>query len=218
MSIGTITEHTTGGHTGAGTRSAVTAAGLVGALGSGGFIAGLFLLHGLSPAAMRRAPVTVTECLIAGLAYVAMAVGLPGLAAVTRLPRWVLSTAAAGCAFIAIQAWASGSVIAHVASSVSDDEFDRLGKATFLLLLLSLPMIVVCLVGFVALGIIGWRRRAMSRGACVLLMLAGIVALTGSFPPVGLLAGLGLAWTARTAAPAPELAAQIAAGVQPEPV
>jgi hypothetical protein len=59
-----------------------------------------------------------------------------------------------------------------MAGSVSDDEFDRLDKATFLLQRLSVPMIVVCLVGFVALGIISWRRRAISRGACVLLMLA----------------------------------------------
>src|SRR2546430_2489593 len=125
----------------------MTAAGLAGALGSGGFIAGPFLLHGLSPAPMQRAPATVTESLVAGLAYIAIAISLPGLAGGTKLPRWVLSTAAVGCAFIAIQAWADGSVIAHVASSVSDDEFDRLGKSTFLLQLLSAPMIAVCLVG-----------------------------------------------------------------------
>jgi uncharacterized membrane protein YdcZ (DUF606 family) len=199
MSIDTTTSPAATGQTTSGTRGAVTVAGLVGALGSGGFIAGLFVLHGLSNAQMQRAPVTVIACLVAGLAYVAMAISLPGLAGGTKVPRWVLSTAAVGCAFIAIQAWADGSVIAHVASSVSDDEFDRLGKSTFLLQLLSAPMIAACLVGFVALGIVGWRRRAMSRGACVLLILAGLVSLTGSFPPIGLLAGLALAWTARTA-------------------
>jgi hypothetical protein len=183
-----------------GIRNAITAAGLAGALGSAGFIAGLFVLHGESNAQLQRAPVTVIECLLAGLAFIALTISLPGLAGgATKLPRWLLSTAAVGCAFIAIQAWADGSVIANVANHVSDDEFDRLGKPAFLLQLITIPMIVACLIGFITLGIIGWQRRAMPRGACVLFILAGLASLTGSFPPIGLLAGPALAWTARTA-------------------
>jgi hypothetical protein len=84
------------------------------------------------------------------------------------------------------------------------DEFDRLGKSTFLLQLNSIPMTVTCLVGFVAAGIAGWRRHAMPRGACVLFIVAGLVSLIGTFPPAGLLAGLALAWTARSAPEQPE--------------
>jgi hypothetical protein len=199
MSTDTTTSPPATGQTALAARRTVTAAGLAGALGGGGFIAGLFLLHDLSPAQMQRAPVTVAECLIAGLAYIAMAISLPALAGGTRLPRWALSTAAIGCAFIAIQAWADGTVIAQVAGNVSDAEFDRLGEGTFPLLLLSIPMTVTCLVGFAALGIAGWHRRPMPRGACVLLVLAGLASLTGSFPPIALLAGLALVWTARSA-------------------
>lgn len=200
MSIDTTTiSPAANGQTTDGIRNAITAAGLAGALGSAGFIAGLFLLHGKSNAQMQRAPVTVIECLLAGLAFIALTISLPGLAGATKLPRWVLSTAAVGCAFIAIQAWADGSVIANVANHVSDDEFDRLGQPTLLLQLITIPMIVACLIGFISLGIIGWRRRAMPRGACVLFILAGLASLTGSFPPIGLLAGLALVWTARTA-------------------
>ncbi|WP_045876512.1 hypothetical protein [Pseudofrankia sp. DC12] len=186
------------------TRGVVTAAGTAGALASAGFVASVFSLHGMSQAEVARAPVTVTTSLVAGLAYIALALSLPLLAGSIRLPRWVLLTTAVGAAFIAIQAWADGSVIAHVANSVSDDEFDRLGKTTFLLQLNSIPMTAACLVGFVAAGIVGWRRRAMPRGACVLFILAGLVSLIGTFPPVGLLAGLALAWTARSAPVRPE--------------
>lgn len=181
-----------------GVRRAVLIAGLVGALASIGFIIGLIVLHGRSSGELSRTPATVIECLVAGLAFIVLATSLSGFAATTRLPSWVLSTVAVGCAFVAIQAWATGSVIANVAQRVSADEFDRLGQPTFLLQLLTIPMIVVCLIGFVALGIIGWRRRSVPRGACVLFIIAGVVALTGSFPPIGLFAGLAFAWTART--------------------
>jgi hypothetical protein len=182
----------------AGTRRAVTVAGLVGAVASAGFIAGLIVLHDRSLAELARTPVTVAECLVAGLAFIVLAISLSGLAGATELPSWVRSTVAVGCAFVAIQAWASGSVIANVANRVSDAEFDRLGEPTFLLQLITNPMIAACLVGFVALGIIGWRRRSLPRGACVPFILAGVASVTGSFPPIGLFAGLALAWTART--------------------
>jgi hypothetical protein len=42
----------------------------------------------------------------------------------------------------------------------------------------------------------------MPRGASVLLILAGLATLTGDFPPAGVLAGLALAWTARSPSPA----------------
>jgi hypothetical protein len=143
----------------AGTRRAVTVACLVGAVASAGFIAGLIVLHDRSLAELARTPVTVAECLVAGLAFIVLAISLSGLAGATELPSWVRSTVAVGCAFVAIQAWASGSVIANVANRVSDAEFDRLGESTFLLQLLTIPMVATCLVGFVALRIVGWRRR-----------------------------------------------------------
>lgn len=184
---------------GSGTRTAVTAAALVGALGSAGYIAGLFLLSGLSDAEAQRAPITIVECLLAGLAYVAVAVTLPGLAGVTRLPRWALSLAAAACAFLAVQAWGFGTLIANLATVLPQDVFEDAGTETFLMTLFLLPSMLLGLVGFVSLAVVGWRRKAMSRGACVLLVLAGLVALLGPFPPAGFLGGLALAWTARSA-------------------
>jgi hypothetical protein len=183
-----------------GPRTAVTAAGLIGALASAGYISGVIFMSDMTVAEAHGAPVTVVECLLAGLAYVVLAVSLTGLAGGTRLPRWALSIAAAGCAFIAIQAWAYGSVVADLAHRIPAADFEALGAdPSFLFQLLYRPMGLVSLAGFGALAVLGWRRRAMSRGACVLLALAGLASLLGPFRPVGLLAGLALAWTARSA-------------------
>jgi predicted branched-subunit amino acid permease len=61
------------------------------------------------------------------------------------------------------------------------------------------PKILLGLVGFLALAIAGWRRRAISRGACVLLVLTAVVSLLPPYPPTGILAGLAIAWAARSA-------------------
>lgn len=179
-------------------RTAVTAAGLVGAMASGAYISGVILLHDLPTNEALSAPLSITACLLAGLAFVALAVNLAGLAEGTRLPRWALSIAAAGCAFIAIQAWAYGTFVADLATKIGNTQFERLADETLLLQLMYVPMGAVCLAGFVTVAVTGWRRRAMSRGACVLLALSGVAAMLGPFPPAGLLSGAALAWTART--------------------
>jgi len=184
---------------GAGVRTAVTAAALIGALGCAGYIAGIFLFSGSTMAESQRAPLHIVECMLAGLAYVALAVTVPQLAEVTKLPRWALSLTAAGCAFIAVQAWTYGTVVANLAKILPESAFEDAGKESLLMNLFQLPSMLICLVGYISLAIVGWRRKAMPRGASVLLILAGLVALLGPFPPVGLLGGLALAWTARSA-------------------
>jgi hypothetical protein len=180
-------------------RTTVAAAALTGVVASAGGLAGWFVLADPGKASAARAPITVIECVLAGLAFVVLAVSLPSLARVTRLPLWALSFAGMACAFIAIEAWAFGTVIAHLAHEVSAAQFDQLGKPTFLSLLLRLPMQVLAPIAFVTLAVVGWRRAAMPRAASVLLAIGGVSAIIGDFPPVGLLAGLALAWTARSA-------------------
>lgn len=196
--MSTTITHSPAGRVTTNVRTAVTAAGLVGATGSAAYISGVILLSDLDTADAMSAPLTITACLLAGLAFLALCVSLAGLSGGTRLPRWALSIAAAGCGFIAIQAWAIGSFVADLATKVDNSQFENLGDETPLLQLMYVPVSAVCLVGFVAVAVVGWRRRAMSRGACVLLALAGIAALLGPFPPVGVLSGVALAWTARS--------------------
>lgn len=184
-----------------GPRTAITVAGLAAAVACAANIAGWFLLADLSHARIDRAPAAIVESLIPGLAYIVLAVSLPSLADRTRLPRWALTLAAAACGFIAIPAWAFGSIIAHLATRLPEAQFDAVGEPTVLLMLLNLPAMVLGLIAFVTLAIVGWRNRAMSRGACVLMFIAGLVALIPDFPPVGLLAGLAFAWTAHSSRP-----------------
>ena len=124
---------------------------------------------------------------------------LSGLAGVTRLPRWALSLAALGCAFIAVQAWSFGTYVAYIAETLPEDVFGGVDQNALLMQLFLLPSMLVSLVGFSSLAMVGWRRKAMSRGASVLLILAGLVVLLGPFPTVGLLGGLALAGVARSA-------------------
>jgi len=184
----------------AATRTAITAAGLAAAVASAASIASSFVYDNASQAESSQAPVRIVGCLITGLAFAVIAVTLPGLSAATRLPRWTLALAALAAAFTTVAAWTFGTVLPHLAAHVSAAQFDELGHPDFQLVLFSLPMRLLGLVGFIALAVSGWRRRAFSRGAAIVLILAGVAgALTGWWAAVGLLAGVAMAWVARTA-------------------
>ncbi|MGN9909643.1 hypothetical protein ACTMTJ_19030 [Phytohabitans sp. LJ34] len=196
MSTSTLAPDT--GTAGATNRTAVIAAALVGAVASAGYVSGVVFSSGMSDAEAQRAPLTVVESLLTGGAYVVLAITLTGLAAGSRLPRWPLALSAAACAFVAIQAWTVGTVFAWLATELPEAQLDAVGQDTFLFGLFIYPMGVLCLAGYTALAIVGWRRGAFSRGASVVLVLAGLAALLGPFPPTGLLGAIGIAWLART--------------------
>ncbi|WP_433200277.1 hypothetical protein ACQP00_28470 [Dactylosporangium sp. CS-047395] len=126
---------------------------------------------------------------------------LPRLAPATRLPGWALQIAAAGCAFIAAGAWTMTMYANHVLVLLTDEQVEQLvNRSGTYLDLFWLPKMVLCVAGFAALAIAGWRRRAISRGACALLGLAAVVSLLPPHPPTGVLAGLALVWAVRSAA------------------
>jgi hypothetical protein len=180
-------------------RTAVTTAGVVASLAGAANIGGWFLLADPTSAESARAPITVLEGMTVGLAFVVLAVTLPALADVTRLPRWALSLAAGACAFVAIDAWTFGTVVAHLARELPAAQYESLGQPTLLLVLLRLPLMIGGLAAFATLAVVGWRRNAIPRGASVLMALAGLACLPGDYPPVALFAGLALAWIARSA-------------------
>jgi hypothetical protein len=183
------------------TRTTITAAGLAGAVACAAVIASWFLFADLSRAAATLEPLSVVGDLIAGAAFAVLAATLTSLSTTARLPRIPLVLAALACAFTAIAAWTSGTVLPHLAAHTTAAQYEQFGHTDFRLLLLDLPMIVLGIIGFVSLAVGGWRRRAMPRGASVLLILAGLATLMGDFPPAGVLAGLALAWTARSLSP-----------------
>jgi hypothetical protein len=180
------------------TRTAVIAAALVGAVASAGYVSGVVFASGMTDSEGQRAPLTVTESLLTGSAYVVLAISLLNLANGSRLPRWPLALSAAACSFVAVQAWTTGTIFAWLATELPEATFDSINQNTFLFNAYVYPMGVLCLIGYASLAIVGWRREAFSRGASVLLILAGLIALLGPFPPTGILGALGLAWVARS--------------------
>lgn len=97
--------------------------------------------------------------------------------------------------------WAMGTYVPHAlgfvtdaqARLISDQENSIYGE------LFSDPKTLACMVGFIGVGVIGFLRRAASRWACALLVLAGVVSFLAPPWPGGALAGFALAWIARTA-------------------
>jgi len=182
------------------TRTAIVAAGLVGALACAAYVSSVIFLPDLGPSNAGTHPLVLTANLITALAFGGLAFALPRLAGLTRLPLWTLYTSAAACAFIAAPALTFATYGNHVKGVLTAAQAEQLANDSSVYFdLLLYPKVLLALVGFVAIAIIGWRRRAFSRGASVLLALAAIVSLLPPPWPGGVLAGLALAWVARTA-------------------
>jgi hypothetical protein len=174
----------------------VATAALVGVMASAAFIAGFLLLRDLSLREATTSPYQVTVNVLAALAFGGLAAATPGLARFIDVPRWTLYVSAAACAGISAMAWSLATVAPHFTSYVSDQEYLEFSPW---LLLLPAPKMIFGLVGFVAVGVTGWRRRAIPRGASILLVLAGVGSLWWAYPPGALLGALALAWIARAA-------------------
>ncbi|ONH25219.1 hypothetical protein [Pseudofrankia asymbiotica] len=181
---------------------AVVAGGLIGAVGAAAYISSFAVLSDLTGQEAVRSPLCVTANMLMTLGFAVVALCLPALAAHTRLPRWALLTAAAGCLSIAAVAWGAATFGVEAARVATDAQWDHRGA---FVLVAHLPKMLIGAAGLTALAVTGWRHRAVPRTACLLLGLTTAVALLlPPYPPTALLAGLGLAWLARTARPHPE--------------
>jgi hypothetical protein len=72
---------------------AIMAAGLVGALACAAYVSGVIFVPNLGHRAAAHHPLVLIPDLITTFAFVSLAVTLPGLASVTRLPRWACTPA-----------------------------------------------------------------------------------------------------------------------------
>ncbi|MGP3955873.1 hypothetical protein ACTWPT_07735 [Nonomuraea sp. 3N208] len=176
---------------------AVVAGGLVGATGAAAYISSFFLLADLSGREAVRSPLCVTANVLITIGFITLALALPAFSGPAKLPRWATITAGLGCAFLAAAAWAMATFGADMAGTVTDAQWEGPGLLAFVGLI---PKMLLCGVGFAAIAGAGWRRRGISRGACVLLALAALVAvLLTPHQPAALLGGLALAWAAKSA-------------------
>jgi hypothetical protein len=118
----------------------------------------------------------------------------------TALPAWALMVAAAGLVIVAANAWFQATGIRAISDHTTDQEFERLIFEAPWIFVMHVPKMVLGLVGYVALGVAGWRQRSLPRSSSVLLVLAGVASLWPPYPPGLLLASAALFIASRSAA------------------
>jgi hypothetical protein len=118
----------------------------------------------------------------------------------TTLPAWGLMVAAAGLVIVAANAWFEATGIRAISDHTTDQEFGRLIFEAPWIIAMHVPKMVLGLVGFIALGLAGWRQRSLPRVPSVLLVLAGVVSLWPPYPPGLLLASAALFSASRSMA------------------
>ena len=145
------------------------------------------------------------------IATIGIAIILQALARQRALgPSWAVTTASAGLLFTAAIAWFNGTGIVALANGTTTDaQFDDIGTSAWIVIMAA-PKMILCLVGFLALAVTGWRNRSLSRAASILLALGALASLLPPFPPGVLLVSIGLILVAR------DLRAQRTAAVQPQ--
>lgn len=110
----------------------------------------------------------------------------------TTLPAWAILCTAAGLVMILPDAWFGATGIREVAGQVDNAEYERLFVDGPWMLAMMVPKAMLCLVGFIALGLAGWRQRSLPRSSSVLLILAGVLSIWPPYPPGLLLASTAL--------------------------
>lgn len=172
----------------------VTLAACTAYIGSFAVLAGSTMREGMS------SPLTVTVNVVAAIGFVGLAFAVPDLVRELGLPRWLALTSGLACAAVAAMAWALATVVPAFAGTVPEGAFENAAGEP-LVILVGVPKMVLGLVGFGALGVLGWRRRVLPRALAGLFVVAGAAALVWPYPPGGILASIALLWLARTAVP-----------------
>jgi hypothetical protein len=183
--------------TGAGTRVAIQAGGLIGAIGAAASISGNVFMSDLSQREGARSPLSFTANALIAVGFLITAMALAGSSDDLRMPRWAVLVGAAGCAMVSAVAWGMATFGVETARLVTDTQWDHPGA---MLVVAFVPKMILCALGFGAFAVVGWRKRTFSRGACILLGLAAVVSgLIPPHQPGGLVGGLALVWAARSA-------------------
>lgn len=146
---------------------------------------------GLPPREAGLHPVNTVGAIGATIGVVVLALALVRWRT-TTLPAWAILCTAAGLVMIAPHAWFNATGARAVAGQVDNAEYERLFFEQPWMLAMLVPKALLCLVGFIALGLAGWRQRSLPRSSSVLLILAGVLSLWPPYPPGLLLASAAL--------------------------
>jgi hypothetical protein len=187
MSTSTTATSTAAVQTPNGSRS-LSAAFSVGAvlaiLGSLGFI----YMNSYPPREAYAHPVNIVACVLAAIGCLVLSFALMRWR--TALPGLAVVSSAAGVFFAAASAYDQGTAFVAVATKTDDALFEELFFGDLWVLGGMLPKVLLCLVGFLTLAIVGWRRRSIPRVAAVILAVAAIVSIWPPFPPGIILASI----------------------------
>jgi hypothetical protein len=155
-------------------------------LGSLGFIS----LNGLPPREAFAHPVSIVTCALSVIGCLILSFAL--LRWRTTLPGWAVVASAAGVFFAAANAYAYATVTVAAAAKTDNELFEQLFFESPWILGGMVPKSLLCLVGFLALAIAGWRQRSIPRPAAALLGVAGIVSIWPPYPPGIILASIAI--------------------------
>jgi hypothetical protein len=175
-------------------RVALTIGSILAALGSLGYISSVIFAGDLSNREAFETPLNaiVGITATAGLVLIALAMGRGGVLGT----GWPVLVATAALIFTIANSWFFGVGILAFTDVVSDEQFDTIvndGR----LVLMTAPKMLLALIGFVALGLAGWRSGSMPRAAAVFLVLGGIVSVWPPYPPGIVLFSIGVFIAAR---------------------
>jgi hypothetical protein len=175
--------------------TALAIGSVLAALGCLGYIS----LNGDTPRESFSNPVNTVAGIAATLGAVVLAQTLAKWRT-TTLPAWALTVSAAGLVMVAANSWFAGTGIRAVADHTSNEQFKDLIFEAPWLIAMSVPNMVLCLVGFNAVAVAGWRQRSLPRSSSVLLVLAGLLSVLPAYPPGLLFASAALFIASRSMA------------------
>lgn len=172
--------------------STVTAVGCVLAtLGSIAYMS----MNGMEPREAFVHPFSIASGMVTTIGILLLSLGLMRWR--TTLPGWAVVACAAGFWAAGANAWSLSTVTVAAAVKTTNEEFENLFFESPWVLLELVPKSLLCLVGFLALAITGWRRRSIPRPVAALLGLAGVLSIWPPYPPGLIVASLALFLIAR---------------------
>lgn len=160
-------------------------------VGSLGFIS----LNSLPPREAYAHPVSIVTCALAAIGCLVLSLALVRWR--TTLPAWAVLAAAAGLIFASASAYAQGTFTVAAATKTDNALFDQLFFGSPWVLGGMVPKSLLCLAGFLAMAIVGWRRRSIPRLAAVLLGVAAILSIWPPYPPGVIVASVAIFVIAR---------------------
>ncbi len=146
-----------------------------------------------TPREVVASPAEVIGCSLATIGAVLLVLNLPSV--LTDLPAWAVTTTVAGLVFVVVDAWANGTLAVAVAQEVDETTYEAI-ITSWLAFVMTVPKIVLCTVGLVAVGVLGRRHHAFGTGLLVLYVLAGVSAIVPPFMPLGVVGSAAFFCTA----------------------